>query len=67
VAYPALARDQARWLAARQAAAQASPEALASLYEARIAELSPMENPARPGPSGVQQAHLADAGVQPVS
>lgn len=56
VAYPALARDQARWLAAREAAAKTSPEALASLYEARIAQLSPNENPARPAPSGVHQA-----------
>lgn len=55
-AYPALARDQARWLAAREAAAKTSPEALASLYEARIAQLSPKENPARPAPSGVHQA-----------
>ena len=67
VAYPALARDQARWLAAREAAAKASPEALASLYETRIAELSPDENPARPGPSGVRQTHLAGAAAQPVS
>ncbi|MES2341088.1 MAG: lysozyme inhibitor LprI family protein [Pseudomonadota bacterium] len=51
--YPALARDQARWLAAREAAAKTSPEALASLYEARITQLTPKENPARPAPSGV--------------
>ncbi|CAN5590564.1 hypothetical protein BH10PSE5_BH10PSE5_16620 [soil metagenome] len=62
VAYPALARDQARWLPAREAAAKTSPEALAGLYEKRIADLAPNENPARPAPSGVQQARLERVG-----
>ncbi|CAN5804051.1 hypothetical protein BH11PSE1_BH11PSE1_23360 [soil metagenome] len=66
VAYPALARDQARWLAARDAAAKTSPEALAQLYENRIADLSPNENPARPAPSGVHVAAVG-ADAQPVS
>lgn len=67
-AYPRLARSQARWLAAREAAAKTSPEALASLYETRTLELAANENPARPAPSGVQQAHLERAGedAQPV-
>jgi uncharacterized protein YecT (DUF1311 family) len=62
-AYPLLARSQARWLAAREAAAKTSPEALASLYEQRTLELAANENPARPAPSGVQQARLETAGA----
>ena len=62
-AYPRLARSQARWLAAREAAAKTSPEALASLYETRTLELAANENPARPAPSGVQQARLETAGA----
>ena len=65
--HPVLARGQARWLAAREAAARTSPEALASLYERRISELAANENPARPAPSGVQEARLAGADAQPVS
>ena len=65
--HPALARSQARWLAAREAAARTSPEALASLYEKRISELAANENPARPAPSGVQEARLAGVDAQPVS
>ena len=63
--HPVLARGQARWLAAREAAARTSPEALASLYEKRIAQLAANENPARPAPSGVQEAHGAGASTQP--
>lgn len=65
--HPVLARGQARWLAAREAAARTSPEALASLYEKRISELAANENPARPAPSGVQEARVAGADAQPVS
>jgi uncharacterized protein YecT (DUF1311 family) len=65
--HPVLARSQARWLAAREAAARTSPEALASLYEKRISELAANENPARPAPSGVQEARVAGVDAQPVS
>ncbi|MES2724596.1 MAG: lysozyme inhibitor LprI family protein [Pseudomonadota bacterium] len=65
--HPVLARSQARWLAAREAAARTSPEALASLYEKRISELAANENPARPAPSGVQEARVAGVDAPPVS